>query len=325
MLAEVLKTWSWDGGGKDTPLTFVRYRGRAAVIGVQLGEALRYARGLDLANQIRAEWSDEFTEGFDYDVLRGEDLAEFKKLVAEASVNGKNPFTNMSKVQNLMLIYEPGIWKALLLTKKQAGKTLRRFMSEKVMPEIAATGGFTSGMSSDQLAKALERIQALEASNARALDHNRALETSLAQQSQGAALLSRQVGILQQQMRTMVSGALVEVPRTLSWALGKMNDIAMLRKFGTKDTIAQARGAVEKELRRSLEFHNKPWEQYPFAEIDKLREWLFWLHRDARKAAKRRGFGGDASWSQPPLPFTALEDEGDDDSDDDVDGKGGGE
>lgn len=65
-----------------------------------------------------------------------------------------------------MLIYESGMWKALMLTKKPAGKRLRKWLSETVMPEIAATGGYISGASPEQAAnlfrKLHERMRALE-------------------------------------------------------------------------------------------------------------------------------------------------------------------
>lgn len=128
------------------PLTAVTYKGRAAWIGVQLGEALEYKPGAALCEQLRDEWADEFTEGLDFDLLRGAELAEFKKLVADAVDTGQNPVSNLGKTnRELMLIYESGLWKALMLTKKPAGKRLRKWLGETVMPEIAATGGFISG------------------------------------------------------------------------------------------------------------------------------------------------------------------------------------
>lgn len=55
--------------------------------------------------------------------MPGPDLAEFKKLVADAVDTGKNPVSKLGKTnRELMLIYEPGIWKVLLLTKKPQGK-----------------------------------------------------------------------------------------------------------------------------------------------------------------------------------------------------------
>lgn len=92
MLLDLLKTWTWDDNGRrKSPLTAVTYKGRPAWIGVQVGEALEYSRGADLPETIRNEWADEFSEGVDFDILRGADLAEFKKLVGGGELTGKNP------------------------------------------------------------------------------------------------------------------------------------------------------------------------------------------------------------------------------------------
>lgn len=144
------------------------------------------------------------------------------------------------------------------------------------------------------------------------------IEKSLAVQVRGAEMMSTRLHDLEVQLRVVTSGAVKDVPRVHRWIMSTINDIAMLRMFSTKDlTEAQAKGAVQEELRRSLGFHHLPLEQFPYGRMDDMRTWLFWLHRDAKKGAKRAGFGGCGAWTQPPLPLAPPALVGSDDDDDD--------
>jgi len=92
-----------------------------------------------------------------------------------------------------------------------------------------------------------------------------------------------------------------------------MEDVAALRRYGQPQTTeAQALGSVQEELRRVLHFQHLPWAEFPYGRMDELRSFLYWLHRDARKTAKRHGFQGGGAFTQPPLPFVGLDDPGDD-------------
>ena len=148
------------------------------------------------------------------------------------------------------------------------------------------------------------RIKAL----AQVEEHAAALE----RQVQAGAQMATRIGDLETQIRIIASGALSEVPRAYDWVMTTIRDIGMLRRFADpKLTEAQALGAVREELRRSLKFQHAPMEQFPFGRMGDMRQWLFWMHRDALKGARRHGFGGDGSWTQPPLPFMGLGDDED--------------
>lgn len=94
----------------------VRYRGQPAIPAHTVGEVLGYAEhGKTLAKVIRKDWADEFQPGVHLDVLRGEELAEFKRD-AESVVS---PSTRA-----LTVLYPKGV--ALLAAKsgKPAGQRL---------------------------------------------------------------------------------------------------------------------------------------------------------------------------------------------------------
>jgi hypothetical protein len=60
-------------------LTKVIYRGRKAVVAMELGQLLRYAKnGGKLVEMITTRWAEGLREGIDYDVLKGLDLQDFK-------------------------------------------------------------------------------------------------------------------------------------------------------------------------------------------------------------------------------------------------------
>ena len=66
-------------------------------------EAERSREGQLLTDAIRDEWRNEFTEGKDYQILKGEELRAFKAAV---KANGRIPFAYASHV---LVLYEPGV------------------------------------------------------------------------------------------------------------------------------------------------------------------------------------------------------------------------
>lgn len=155
-------------------------------------------------------------------------------------------------------------------------------------------------------AELAEERQARLRAAQQAEERSQALEV----QVQAAAQLARRVGEMEMQVRVITTGALGESKRTLTWVLDTIDEIASFREFATDLTEQQTRGAVQEELRRALGYFSLPWSEFPYARIDDLRKWLRWLHRDARRGARHRGFNGNGVWTQPPLPFTGSDDDG---------------
>ena len=72
-------------------LARVIYKGRDAIITQQFGDMLGYSdHGGRLVFSITHEWADEFEEGKDYEILRGQDLAALKALATNL-VDGHIP------------------------------------------------------------------------------------------------------------------------------------------------------------------------------------------------------------------------------------------
>ncbi len=100
--------------------------------GTDLGAALEYSANTFTRSTGRWQAEGELVDGEDFEVLRGQDLADFKALL---EANGLAPFG--PRVSNLTIFYESGIWQVCQLSEKPAGKALRRTLSTEVLPKLA--------------------------------------------------------------------------------------------------------------------------------------------------------------------------------------------
>jgi prophage antirepressor-like protein len=117
-------------------LTKVIYRGREAVVAMELGQLLRYAKnGGKLVEMITTRWAEGLREGIDYDVLKGLDLQDFKDASPAGGV--------ASKTSQLMILYTSGIDLVLLKTEKRIGDHLRHWLTDEVFPSLRKTGTYT--------------------------------------------------------------------------------------------------------------------------------------------------------------------------------------
>lgn len=115
------------------PLNVFSIDGRPAWIARELGAALGYAQtGKRLVSRIRDEWSEEFIAGHDYAFLSGTDLAAVKDIVAADVISPATP--------SLLVLFEPGLHLVLVKTSKPAGRVLRRFIVDEVLPALVRTG-----------------------------------------------------------------------------------------------------------------------------------------------------------------------------------------
>jgi len=118
-------------------LTKVIYRGREAVVATELGRFLGYTNnGSRLVQMITSgRWATRFREGIDYEMLQGQDLQDFLKVLSHGErVNP--PFSH------LMILYTSGIHLILLNTSKPIGAQLHRWLVDEVFPSLRATGSY---------------------------------------------------------------------------------------------------------------------------------------------------------------------------------------
>ena len=119
-------------------LTTLEYKGRPAWIAREVGTAIGYAQnGKRLATRITCEWSDELIDGHDFSVIKGHELQQLQELLNQGYPSGT--FKNS---KSLTVLFESGVHIALLKTKKDAGKRLRRFLASEVLPQIVKKGSY---------------------------------------------------------------------------------------------------------------------------------------------------------------------------------------
>lgn len=116
------------------------WRGKLTWIAGEVGRFLGYSKnGTKLNEAIRDNWRDELKEGADYDILEGDDLADFRAFL-QASPGLGEPLPSGLGAGfggRLLVLREPGLNKVCLLTKMPLGVELRRFVAEEVMPKLS--------------------------------------------------------------------------------------------------------------------------------------------------------------------------------------------
>lgn len=124
----------------DRTVTAVCFRGRWTFRAAEVGLAIGYADGRHLVAKIGDDWKEEFREGHDYDVLRGEDLREFVGNLE----SGDSPLSSgHGGARRMLVLYESGIDRALILARTPRGRELRDLLVEHVLPQLRATGTAT--------------------------------------------------------------------------------------------------------------------------------------------------------------------------------------
>lgn len=139
-----------------SPLHVYLFRGRPCWIAQDVGAALGYTR--EGFNAALRDWSDELFDGKDAQTLRGQDLREFKAVTA-LEVDSTS-----SRAGSLTILYESGVDLVCLKTEKPLGKTLRRFMADKVMPGLRR-GSLDTGRANAELVALSLRLTAGDAAS----------------------------------------------------------------------------------------------------------------------------------------------------------------
>ncbi|MGL4655086.1 MAG: BRO-N domain-containing protein [Sarcina sp.] len=79
---------------------------------------------------------EKFRVGIEHEILKGEELKEFKKLL------GNEISKAIKYAPKLIIFYEPGLYGFLQYTEKPLGVTFRTWIREEVVPQIRATGAY---------------------------------------------------------------------------------------------------------------------------------------------------------------------------------------
>ena len=114
-------------------LTTFTHQDRPCWIARDIGRVLTYSRdGRRLVSKILGSWAGELIEGYDYAVLRGNELDEFKvSMLIEATSATRSRFE-----RRLVLLFEPGLHLVLNRTFKRTAMRLRRFLMDEVLPRM---------------------------------------------------------------------------------------------------------------------------------------------------------------------------------------------
>jgi len=120
------------------PFTTTLYKGQPCWIAREVGVALGYSDGgRRLVNKVGKEWADEFIEGRDYTMIVGEELKQFREL-AEVDTDSVSTYA-----PQILVLYESGIHLVLAKTAMPAGRRLRRFLVDKVLPQLVRDGSYS--------------------------------------------------------------------------------------------------------------------------------------------------------------------------------------
>lgn len=157
------------------PLTTMAIHDRPAWNAREVGEAIGYAqRGKRFASQITGDWANEFIEGHDYQVINGKELQAFKALYFKGT--GSVP---LASNRGMLVLFESGLHLALVKTRKAQGVRLRRFLVDKVLPQLVRTGSYRDEAGPQLPALREQRLQQkadLEARRVAVLERNAAAE-----------------------------------------------------------------------------------------------------------------------------------------------------
>jgi len=121
-------------------LTQVEYQGQPCWIAREVGAALGYDKGGGRFSQkITSAWAAEFTDGQDYHRLSGPELASLAALL-DAPESGASRHGGLR--YQILLLTESGVWLGCILSRKPAGRRLRRWLATEVLPQLRQTGSY---------------------------------------------------------------------------------------------------------------------------------------------------------------------------------------
>jgi prophage antirepressor-like protein len=141
-----LQVFNFDGRAVPT----YQFRGRECWIAQDVARVLGY-EPKSWSSSWRS-WVDrgELLTEHEFDVLRGASLAEFKKLSDVTAIDA------VSRAPNLTILFESGLNAVCLLTDKPLGTKLRRFVAEKVLPDLRRRSADIEALRAEHIALTLQ-------------------------------------------------------------------------------------------------------------------------------------------------------------------------
>lgn len=128
----MVRTLDFDGH----PVPAFFWRGNWWWIASMVAEAIGYAQPRKLVGNVAGAWSREFIEGRDHLMVAGDDLREIRELCTGSVQTSK--FAG-----RLLILSMSGIDLALVLSRTEQGRKLRRILADEVLPQLRATGTAT--------------------------------------------------------------------------------------------------------------------------------------------------------------------------------------
>lgn len=120
-------------------VTTILFDGQPVWIAKEIGRALGYSEdGKRLITTMSQEWVQDFEPGVHFLRLEGDALKAFEALVNEGPESGPSKGGRRS----LLLLTEAGVWLSCILSRKEAGRRLRSWLSTDVLPALRATGRY---------------------------------------------------------------------------------------------------------------------------------------------------------------------------------------
>lgn len=130
---DTLQRFTTEFDGKK--LTTMTYKGEPVWIAKEVGSALGYEEeGRGLVKRARGDWKDEFKDGRDFRIVKGDDLKQLRTML------DVGPESGPSRAPSLMLLTESGMYLCCLKTHKPQGVQLRRLLAETILPQLQKTG-----------------------------------------------------------------------------------------------------------------------------------------------------------------------------------------
>jgi len=242
-------------------LAFYTFRGRPCVVAADVGRALGYAdSGKGLASAMRKEWADEMIDGKDFGVLTGDDLRQFKAFSALA---GDSPVSQNAR--DLTVLYESGVDLVCIKTEKPAGRRLRRFLADEVLPKLRRDEPIVPAAASSGLTR--EELFAIITESYRPMQEAlTALATSMATTSMRLATLETRAG---SDART---GPAIGAKVAREQILDPINALARDRAIVIREPSAwrKLRPVIDQEVRAALTYpmtQAARWEALPHGQL----------------------------------------------------------
>lgn len=118
------------------------FRGRVCwtlqSLSIALGHDPKY-----LSKKLAEEWGKDLPFGTHRDIIKGDDLKEFRRLLELVPLGGNQFLPGLDpRAASLTIVYEPGLHKLLLKSESDVGDAIREHLASDVMPQLARTGRY---------------------------------------------------------------------------------------------------------------------------------------------------------------------------------------